>query len=56
MKWILLIASALLLTGCGYTTTEVVEYREVVATPVVEPVYFGPAGTIDVTTTSIDYY
>lgn len=58
MKWILLLGVASLVTGCVYSTTEVVQYRQVIVAPVVEPVvldidYPGP---LDVATTTIDYY
>ncbi|WP_165482376.1 hypothetical protein [Legionella moravica] len=58
MKWILLIGVALLSTGCVYTSTEVVEYRQVTVAPVVETVMFDydQPGPIDVTTTTIDFY
>lgn len=39
MKWISLIPISVLLTACGYTNTELVEYKEV--TPVVSKSYNG---------------
>ncbi len=66
MKWITLVGMALILSGCGYyRTTEVVEYRQVMVAPVVQPAYCGPCGyaycdpcggSLDVTTTAIDFY
>jgi hypothetical protein len=66
MKWIMLIGIGLLMTGCTYYNTEVVEYRQVavapiypVAYPVVESVSYGVYGIqepLDVTATTIDYY
>ena len=58
MKWILLIGVTLLSTGCVYTSTEIVEYRQVTVAPVVETVMFDydEPGPLDVTTTTIDFY
>lgn len=58
MKWIMLIGIALITTGCVYTTTEVVPYRQVIVAPVVKPVVLDVdyPGPLDVTTTTIDYY
>ena len=57
MKWILLIASVVLMAGCCCTTTDVIAYRQVTVTPVVEPiVYTYPQQPLDVTTTTIDFY
>lgn len=61
MKWIFLLGTVVLMTGCC-CTTGVVAYRQVAVVPVVAPV-IEPAmvfpysnGPIDVTTTTIDYY
>ncbi len=59
MKWILLIAIALLTTGCCCVpSTAIVQYRQVTVAPVVEPVVLDVdyPGPLDVTTTTIDYY
>ena len=40
MKWITLISIVMLLASCAYTSREVIEYRQVLVTPViVKPVY-----------------
>ncbi len=56
MKWIILFGSVVLMAGC--CCTNVVAYRPVAVTPVVEPVaiYAYPVGPLDVTTTTIDFY
>ncbi|ASQ44974.1 hypothetical protein [Legionella clemsonensis] len=35
MKWIALVPMSVILTACGFTNTDVVEYRKVSVTPVV---------------------
>ncbi|CAM4502539.1 MAG: hypothetical protein LEGION0403_FIIPPAGN_02565 [Legionella sp.] len=56
MKWIVLLGVVVFMSGC--CCTQVVAYRQVAVTPVVEPVMVFPyrQGPIDVTTTTIDYY
>jgi hypothetical protein len=55
MKWIILVSTVVLMTGC-YSTNPV-EYRQVAATPLAAPVavYSFPQ-PIDVTAATIDYY
>lgn len=58
MKWTIMIAIAVLTTGCCCNSTQVVQYRQVTVAPVVEPVILDVdyPGPLDVTTTTIDYY
>lgn len=57
MKWILFIPVVFLLAACGYTSsTEVVEYREVVVAPPYETVSIVDEEPVDVTTTTVQYY
>jgi hypothetical protein len=58
MKWLMLAGIALITTGCCYTTTEVVQYRQVTVMPVVQPVILDVDNPepLDVTTTTIDFY
>ncbi len=53
MKWIILIISAVLMSGCYYST-DVVEYRQVM--PAVQPVAVYTYPGVDVTATTIDWY
>lgn len=59
MKWIGIIPLILILTACGFRGREVIEYQQVVVTPVCDtvsyarPIYTAP---VDVTITNIDYY
>lgn len=67
MKGIVLVPLVFLLSACGcWNNTCGPEYREVIVAPVVTtvPTYYSPVGvitngysnTIDVTTTTVDYY
>lgn len=72
MKWIVTLPASLLLVGCCYTNSDVVEYRQVTVTPTccqtyrtvpcyrTAPCYRDVTiineEPIDVTTTEIDYY
>ncbi len=70
MKWIASLVLIIMLSSCGFTNTEVVEYRQVVTpvvtTPVTSTIYTLPIhqstiiyyddDPLDVTTTTIDYY
>lgn len=56
MKWIIL-CSVLLLSSCGcYRTAEVVDYRQVVVSPVYDRVVVYDPDPVDVTITDYDYY
>jgi len=58
MKYILLTAATLFIAvGCA-NNTEVIQYRQVSVTPVIEPgfIYQYDQGPIDVTSTTIDFY
>ncbi|MFA6302106.1 MAG: hypothetical protein WC627_03115 [Legionella sp.] len=62
MKWIVLIGIGFFIGGCTSYTQEVVEYRQVLVTPVVPAtgvVSYGVYGIqepLDVTTTTVEYY
>ncbi len=60
MKWMTIVVTAVMLSACGFATTDVVEYQEVVVAPPISTVtvydsYYQPV-PIDVTTTTVDYY
>ncbi len=56
MKWIMLIGISFILSSCCCTNTQLVQYRQVVVAPVVEPVILDDIEPVDVTTTTIDFY
>lgn len=60
MKWIPFLPVVLLLASCGFysttTSTEVVEYREVIVAPPYESVSIVDEEPVDVTTTTVQYY
>ena len=55
MKWMTWIPVVLLLTACGFTNTQVIEYQQVVVPPYEEltVVDYVP---VDVTNTTVEFY
>lgn len=56
MKGFLLLPLALLLTACGVTNTEVIQYREVTVAPPYSTIQVIQDEPVDVTTTTVEYY
>lgn len=58
MKWIILLTLALLSTACVYSSDELVQYRQVTVTPVVEPAVVDTEypGPLDVSGTTVSFY
>lgn len=56
MKGIFIFAFILLLSACGFSNREVIEYRQVVVHPGIDVVALVPAPPVDVTITNIDFY
>ncbi|KTD52554.1 hypothetical protein Lqui_0120 [Legionella quinlivanii] len=56
MRWIVLLPAIFFLAACCNTNREVIEYRQVLATPPCYTSAFVDEEPVDVTTTTVQYF